>query len=409
MAVVPIRYHDHIFGAIHLADKREGKVSREHIDFIESIMAPLIGEAIQWFAMNQSLQQAGAYNRRLIEASLDPLVTIDAAGKITDLNTATEKITGHPRDKLIGTDFADYFTDFNKAQSGYQQAFRNGLIQDYALEIRHRDGHVTPVLYNATVYRNEDGKIVGVFAAARDISERRRAQQTVETYHNELRSLSSRISLVEEDARRQVAVALHDTVGQTLALSKIKLGTLGELLTDQAAKEALAEIRDIFEHAVNQTRTLCFELSPPILYELGLEAAIEWLGEEFQQRHGFQFHFKGTGDNMAIGKSLNVLMFQSVRELLVNVGKHAAATQVNVSSQRIGGQLMISVADNGKGFAYDNGLDSVIKKKSMGLFSIRERMRHIGGTFDIKSQPGRGTTATLCAPVDPQTKPEAEG
>ena len=115
---------------------------------------------------------ASAYNRSLIEASLDPLVTIGHDGKITDVNAATETVTGHARAELIGTDFSDYFTEPEKARAGYQQAFREGLVRDYALEVRHRDGHTLPVLYNASVYRNETGEVVGVFAAARDITER---------------------------------------------------------------------------------------------------------------------------------------------------------------------------------------------------------------------------------------------
>ncbi|MEI6703723.1 MAG: PAS domain S-box protein, partial [Deltaproteobacteria bacterium] len=113
------------------------------------------------------------YNRTLIEASIDPLVTIDSDGKISDVNTATELATGYLRQELIGTDFSDYFTESKKARDGYQQVFRDGTVQDYSLEIKHRDGHVIPVLYNASVYRGANGKIDGVFAAARDITDRK--------------------------------------------------------------------------------------------------------------------------------------------------------------------------------------------------------------------------------------------
>jgi len=398
VSVVPIRYHNRIVGAIHLADKRKGNVSLEMIRFVEFIMAPMIGEAISWFDMEESLRQAGAYNRRLIEASLDPLVTIEAKGKIMDVNAATEKVTGRSRTELIGTDFADYFTDFEKAQSGYRQVFRDGWVQDYALEIRHRDGHITPVLYNASVYRDEEGKIVGVFAAARDISERKQAEKAIESYQNELRSLSSRLSLAEESARRQLAVALHDTVGQTQALAQIKLDALGELLTDNKATQAWVEIRNMFEAAVQQTRTLSFELSPPILYELGLDPALEWLGEEFQRRHGFKFHFESAGAASAVDPSLRVLLFQSVRELLTNIVKHAGATHVHIASRIADGRLVVSVRDNGKGFVADDHRQSG-KKNSLGLFSIRERMRSIGGLCAVVSAPGQGAAITLSAPA----------
>jgi PAS domain S-box-containing protein len=124
-------------------------------------------------------QLASAYNRRLIEASLDPLVTIGRDGKVTDLNAATETITGRSRAELVGTDFCDNFTDAAQARAGYEQAFREGFVRDYPLEVRRRDKAVIPVLYNASVYRDETGEVVGVLAAARDISELRRAESEI--------------------------------------------------------------------------------------------------------------------------------------------------------------------------------------------------------------------------------------
>jgi PAS domain S-box-containing protein len=112
---------------------------------------------------------ASAYNRSLIEASLDPLVTIGADGRIIDVNTATEVVTGRARAELIGTDFSGYFTDPERARAGYQEAWRAGLVRDRALELRHRDGHTTSVLYNASVYRDDRGNALGVVAATRPI------------------------------------------------------------------------------------------------------------------------------------------------------------------------------------------------------------------------------------------------
>jgi PAS domain S-box-containing protein len=134
----------------------------------------------------ERLKLASAYNRSLIEASLDPLVTINDIGKITDVNAATEKVTGYPREHLVGTDFSDYFTDPEKARTVYRQVFREGTVHDYELKIRHRDGHVTPVLYNAAVYRDENGNALGVFAAARDITERKRMEDKLHRAHDEL-------------------------------------------------------------------------------------------------------------------------------------------------------------------------------------------------------------------------------
>lgn len=152
----------------------------------------------------EAVRLANAYNRSLIEASLDPLVTIAPDGKITDVNNTTEKVTGLSRQQLIGTDFSNYFADSGKARAGYEQVFREGLVQDYELEIRHRDGHVTPVLYNASVYRDEAGDVIGVFAAARDISERKRAEEA-------LRESEARFRAIFENAA--LGIALVDVHG----------------------------------------------------------------------------------------------------------------------------------------------------------------------------------------------------
>jgi PAS domain S-box-containing protein len=121
-------------------------------------------------------KQASQYARSLIEASVDPLVTISPEGKITDVNEATVKVTGAPREKLIGADFANYFTEPEKAREGYQQAFAKGFVTDYPLTIRHTDGRLSHVLYNASVYKDVSGKVLGVFAAARDVTPLKKAE-----------------------------------------------------------------------------------------------------------------------------------------------------------------------------------------------------------------------------------------
>jgi PAS domain S-box-containing protein len=135
------------------------------------------------------LKIANLYNRSLIEASLDPLVTINPDGKISDVNAATVRVTGYPREELIGNDFSRYFTEPEKARAGYEKVFRDGSVMDYELGIHHRDGHVTPVMYNATVYRDESGDVAGVFAAARDVTERKKAEETIRRANAYNRSL----------------------------------------------------------------------------------------------------------------------------------------------------------------------------------------------------------------------------
>ena len=137
----------------------------------------------------ESLGSASRYARSLLEASLDPLVTISAEGKITDVNEATVKVTGVTREKLIGTDFSNYFTEPEKARQGYRQVFDKGSVTDYPLTIRHKEGKLTDVLYNATVYKDTRGNVLGVFAAARDVTEKKRAEDELDRYREHLEEL----------------------------------------------------------------------------------------------------------------------------------------------------------------------------------------------------------------------------
>lgn len=177
----------------------------------------------------RELKRVSAYNRNLIEVSLDPLVTITQSGKVSDVNTSTEAVTGFSREELIGTDFHSYFTSPDKARAGYQQVFEKGFVRDYELEIQHKDGPVTPVLYNASVYRDENGEIMGVFAAARDITELRKAEAILEQKNRELLALSQ-----AEHKQRQLAETLRLTslaLTQTLDIDK-ELGMLLEYMEE---------------------------------------------------------------------------------------------------------------------------------------------------------------------------------
>lgn len=134
----------------------------------------------------QEYKRAFLYARSLIEASLDPLVTISPEGKIMDVNESTELITGRSRQELIGSNFSNYFTEPAKADEGYKLVFQKGVVRDYPLSIRNVSGHITDVLYNASLYKNEAGDVQGIFAAARDVTEIRRVEQELQAAHDKL-------------------------------------------------------------------------------------------------------------------------------------------------------------------------------------------------------------------------------
>ena len=146
----------------------------------------------------EKLRILNAYNRSLIEANLDALVTITPDGRIGDVNAVTEAITGYPREVLVGTAFHAYFTNPEKARLGYEQVFETGTVRDYELEIQHKDGRVTPVVYNASVYRDETGKVAGVFAAARDITDRKQAERQLVVLNTALEAAANGVVLVDK-------------------------------------------------------------------------------------------------------------------------------------------------------------------------------------------------------------------
>jgi PAS domain S-box-containing protein len=143
--------------------------------------------------MEAEIRKLSAYNRNLIETSLDPLVTISPDGKITDVSRATEIITGRSREELIGTEFSSYFTEPERASEVYKKVFETGSVQDYELEIQHVNGHITPVMYNASIFKDEADNVVSVFAAARDITEQKKAEQILKKSLEQLDTIFSNL------------------------------------------------------------------------------------------------------------------------------------------------------------------------------------------------------------------------
>ncbi len=191
-------------------------------------------------AKNDEKTSAG-YARSLLEASLDPLVTISPEGKITDVNNATMEVTGIEREKLVGTDFSDYFTEPDKAREGYQLVFSKGIVKDYPLTIRRKDGNLTEVLYNATVYRDSSGKVAGVFAAARDITAQKKTEEELARANQTLQA--------EVEERRKAEKAILELSTPVLQLREGLLilpiiGILDSMRARQLTEQLLHSIRD---------------------------------------------------------------------------------------------------------------------------------------------------------------------
>ena len=161
----------------------------------------------------------------------------------------------------------------------------------------------------------------------------------------------------------------------------------------------LAEIRELVDQSILNTQTLTFDLCPPILYELSFEAAIEWLTEKTQNQHGVVIDYYDDQERKMLAEDVRVLLFQAVREVLINVVKHAEAHRVQVALSRSGNMMSILIQDDGSGFDVSGDRGTIRKEGGFGLFNIRERLGSIGGRMEIISGIGQGTKVTLLAPL----------
>lgn len=232
-----------------------------------------------------------------------------------------------------------------------------------------------------------------------EVRERELRQKEILSYQEKLRGLSSELILTEERERREIATDLHDVIGQTLAMAKMKAGALKSSCAAPEASVELKKLSGFIEEAIFATRNLTFQLASPILYELGLESALERLAEDTRSRHGLPVNFTGEGGRMPLPTETSVLIYKAVRELLMNAVKHSKATAVSVRVRRAGGKIAVIVRDNGRGFNYAAASAYDGEKGGFGLFSIREKVSRLGGEFKLNSRSGCGTLAVITAPL----------
>jgi len=348
----------------------------------------------------EALRESEERYRLLVELSPDANF-IFRQDRIVFVNKSALKLLGaSDESQVIGQPILDFVAPEEK------ETVRKGLADLLA------DGRARPLLERKLV--RVDGGIFfaevaaipffyqgrpAVHVIARDISERKRAEADLLNYQAQLRSLAARLSLSEEQERRRIASELHDRIGTSLSLCKIKLEGLPETAFSERLAEEHAKIRDIIDQAIQDARSLTLELSPPVLYELGLNAGLEWLADQVRERHGLVVDLEDDGRPLALDDHVRGVLFRAVRELLINIAKHARTDRAAVSIRREGKTVGIAVADQGRGFDASAFGDGFSRTGGFGLFSIKERLGHLGGRLLIESSPGRGTRVTLTAPL----------
>jgi len=266
--------------------------------------------------------------------------------------------------------------------------YRQGPLQrEY--RIRHRNGSVLWIRHEGQLVTGPDQGILGLKGSNREVTHERQLRQQLEQSVEELKKLTAELNLSEERERRRIAQALHDQVVQGLAIGKLNLEavlTKGEI----ADHPVLQELKSILEYSIQDLRDLCFDLSSPLLYDLGLESAIGYLGEKLEQKFGFHFVFNTWArDKKPLGEEISVAMYQFCRELLMNAGKYAEATTVTCLLYQDGERLVLNLQDDGRGF------DPEQCQEGFGLPSIRQRVTYLGGTLSVKSAAGAGTTTEI--------------
>ena len=233
-----------------------------------------------------------------------------------------------------------------------------------------------------------------------DITQRKYVEDSLLKYHEQLKSLASKLTITEEHERYRIATELHDHICQSLAMSKIKLETLIYSKISNDTRGSLTEVCKWLTQVIENTRSLTFDLSSPILYELGFEKAVAaWLEDEIQQKHNIETEFKDDGQFKPLDNDVRALLFRDVRELLINIVKHAHANRVKVYISKVKDRISVIVEDDGKGFDPLKIANAGINRTGFGLFSIRQRLEYLGGLFEIDSSPGKGCRITMLAPL----------
>ena len=346
-------------------------------------------------------KQAEGERDRILDSSHDLICIASMDGYFKYVNPAWEKTLGYTQDELLNKPFQDFIhpDDHQKNDAEVEKLAAGQNTLNFENRYIHKDGTVRHFSWVATPLLEERA----IYCIGRDITARKQKEQQLETYQNRLKALASQLTVAEERERRTLAADLHDHVGHSLALARMQLNGILEAQSELERTMLVKDISHILLKSLQDTRSLIFELSSPLLNEMGLGAAIsEWLEEHVGKRYGLKTEFVDEIDEKlrkTLDDNVRAVLFRNVRELLTNVIKHAKAEKVSVYLKNDDTMLTVIIEDDGAGFDPQAATPPGEEKSGFGLFSIRERMADLSGSFDIQSEPGKGLKAVLTVPV----------
>jgi len=393
-----ISVHGEIRAILRVFSREVRQQDDAMVQFMTSVGVQ-IGHFLERQRSIEKIRESEARKAAILEAALDAVITIDHEGHVVEFNSAAETIFGYRREQVVGQELLNLIVPPRMREQAlaafarYRATRESGLLgKRFDTFAMKSDGSEFPVeVAMAPIGNNGDPPLLTIYV--NDATARKHAEREVRLYQERLRSLMADLLLAEEHERRRLSVDLHDGLTQTIALTQIKLSALRRSIDGKLAK-SVDEIEELIHEANRAARSISFELSPPVLHSLGLEPAVQWLVENIQSRYGIEIALEDDGQPKHADEKTRVILFRSIRELLINAAKHAGARRVHVYLERKEDHLNASVEDDGVGME-----PAVATVKGSGLSSIHERLNHVGGSMRIESVPGRGTKIRLCAPL----------
>ncbi len=331
----------------------------------------------------------------------EAVICTDSAGRITFVNQAAKELIGlDPKGREITELFESEQTKKEALQALFLRPLREGAVGEIGGQTRLIISPARPLVEGAVApIKDANNQLKGSVIVVRDVTDRENAKSKILDYQERLRSMATQLSLTEERGRRAIATGLHDRVGQSLALTRIKLSTLRDDIGDPKLAGQLDDVVRLMRDVLTEIKTLTFELSPPILYELGLDAAVEWLIGNFQGQYKLECSFEREGPAERHSQEMEIVLFQTARELLTNIVKHAPAAHATLKLVNAHDRVRLVVSDDGPPVHPPRAPLAINAGGGFGLFSIRERICHMGGSFELGAPQGRGTCVSVSLPV----------
>jgi PAS domain S-box-containing protein len=371
-------------------------------------------------ASRLELDRTRARYQDLFETAPDGYIGTDEEGIIQEVNQAAGRMFGHNAAELKGNPFSALLPiSERKAYIELLAGISAGVapLAKWELELRPPERPAFWAAVTAAASRSEEGNIVGLRWLIRDVTEARQQEEEIRRAKDkleqrvrerteelaiqsgQLRALAGELTLAEQRERKRLAMVLHDHIQQLLVAAKMHIAVLGKGEADKE-KQTVNELGTLIDESIRASRSLTAELSPPILQQGGLNAGLEWLASWMSDKQRLKVHL-AMDTVVPLPETTNILLFESVRELLLNAVKHANTDSAGIQLRYTDGMLQLVVSDEGVGFDPETMPTGGESNRGFGLFSIRERLQLIGGRLEIESTPGKGSRFVLSLPLQP--------